>query len=69
MIRISDPADPRVADYVGLTDVHLRRSLEAGHGLFIAEGVPAVLAPARQTTGCKGSPQARGCKRSGPSGR
>jgi tRNA G18 (ribose-2'-O)-methylase SpoU len=38
VIRISDPADPRVADYVGLTDVHLRRSLEAGHGLFIAEG-------------------------------
>jgi tRNA G18 (ribose-2'-O)-methylase SpoU len=37
-IRITDAADPRVADYVSLTDVHLRRSLEAEHGLFIAEG-------------------------------
>jgi tRNA G18 (ribose-2'-O)-methylase SpoU len=37
-VLITDPADPRVADYVGLTDVHLRRSLEAEHGLFIAEG-------------------------------
>ncbi|HUB42760.1 MAG TPA: RNA methyltransferase [Streptosporangiaceae bacterium] len=35
---LTDPADPRLADYVGLTDVHLRRSLEAAHGLFIAEG-------------------------------
>jgi tRNA G18 (ribose-2'-O)-methylase SpoU len=37
-VPIGDAADPRVADYVGLTDVHLRRSLEAKHGLFIAEG-------------------------------
>jgi tRNA G18 (ribose-2'-O)-methylase SpoU len=36
--RISDPGDPRLADYVSLTDVHLRRSLEAEHGLFVAEG-------------------------------
>ena len=35
---LTDAADPRLADYVGLTDVHLRRSLEAEHGLFIAEG-------------------------------
>jgi len=35
---IIDAADPRLADYVRLTDVHLRRSLEAEHGLFIAEG-------------------------------
>jgi tRNA G18 (ribose-2'-O)-methylase SpoU len=35
---INDPADPRLADYVRLTDVHLRRSLEAPSGLFIAEG-------------------------------
>ena len=35
---ITDAADPRLADYVRLTDVHLRRSLEAEHGLFIAEG-------------------------------
>jgi tRNA G18 (ribose-2'-O)-methylase SpoU len=37
-VRIADPGDPRVADYVQLTDVHLRRSLEPAHGLFIAEG-------------------------------
>jgi tRNA G18 (ribose-2'-O)-methylase SpoU len=37
-VPISDAADPRVADYVRLTDVHLRRSLETEHGLFIAEG-------------------------------
>jgi tRNA G18 (ribose-2'-O)-methylase SpoU len=37
-VRIADPADPRLSDYIGLTDVHLRRSLEAEHGLFIAEG-------------------------------
>jgi tRNA G18 (ribose-2'-O)-methylase SpoU len=37
-VQVTDPGDPRVADYVRLTDVHLRRSLEAAHGLFIAEG-------------------------------
>ena len=38
MLTITDPADPRLADFTGLTDVRLRRSLEAEHGLFIAEG-------------------------------
>jgi tRNA G18 (ribose-2'-O)-methylase SpoU len=37
-LRLADAGDPRLADYVRLTDVHLRRSLEATHGLFIAEG-------------------------------
>jgi tRNA G18 (ribose-2'-O)-methylase SpoU len=37
-VLISDCSDPRLSDYVGLTDVHLRRSLEAANGLFIAEG-------------------------------
>ena len=37
-MRVSDASDPRLVDYVRLTDVHLRRSLEADHGLFIAEG-------------------------------
>ena len=37
-VWISEPADVRLADYAGLTDVRLRRSLEAEHGLFIAEG-------------------------------
>jgi tRNA G18 (ribose-2'-O)-methylase SpoU len=36
--RLADAADPRLTDYTRLTDVHLRRSLEAAHGLFIAEG-------------------------------
>lgn len=38
LVTITDPADPRVADYVRLRDVQLRKSLEAAHGLFIAEG-------------------------------
>ena len=33
-----DDGDPRLADYVRLTDVELRKSLEAEHGLFMAEG-------------------------------
>jgi tRNA G18 (ribose-2'-O)-methylase SpoU len=37
-IEVTDPADPRLADYVSLTDADLRTSLEAQHGLFIAEG-------------------------------
>ena len=37
-IEVADPADPRLADYVALTDADLRTSLEAGHGLFVAEG-------------------------------
>jgi tRNA G18 (ribose-2'-O)-methylase SpoU len=38
LVPIGDAGDPRLADYVCLTDVHLRRSLEAEHGLFVAEG-------------------------------
>ncbi|MEC3894412.1 MULTISPECIES: TrmH family RNA methyltransferase [Nocardiopsis] len=38
VIRVSDPADPRLADYTRLRDVNLRRHLEAEHGLFMAEG-------------------------------
>jgi tRNA G18 (ribose-2'-O)-methylase SpoU len=39
---ISDPADPRIADFVGLTDVELRRRTEAGRGCFIVEGPLAI---------------------------
>lgn len=35
---VPDAGDPRLADYVRLTDVELRKSLEAEHGLFVAEG-------------------------------
>jgi tRNA G18 (ribose-2'-O)-methylase SpoU len=36
--RVTDPADPRLADYVGLTDVALRRAVEPAAGMFVAEG-------------------------------
>ena len=42
LIRITDPADPRLADYRDLRDVQLRQHLEAEHGLFIAEGEKVV---------------------------
>ncbi|WP_347402898.1 TrmH family RNA methyltransferase [Protofrankia symbiont of Coriaria ruscifolia] len=38
VIEIDDPADERVRDYIGLTDVALRRRREPAEGLFIAEG-------------------------------
>ncbi|MEU5881247.1 RNA methyltransferase [Spirillospora sp. NPDC047279] len=38
LVHVTDPADPRLADFVRLRDVNLRKSLEAEHGLFIAEG-------------------------------
>ncbi|HJU98680.1 MAG TPA: RNA methyltransferase [Jiangellaceae bacterium] len=45
MVRIehvTDAADPRLADYVDLRDVELRTSMEAEHGLFLAEGEKVV---------------------------
>lgn len=39
---IEDPGDPRVALYRGLRDADLRRSVEAEHGVFVAEGVRSV---------------------------
>ncbi len=41
-VEIDDPADPRLADYRDLRDVQLRQSLEAEHGLFLAEGAKVV---------------------------
>jgi tRNA G18 (ribose-2'-O)-methylase SpoU len=38
LVPVADAGDPRLADYVRLTDVRLRKSLEARHGLFVAEG-------------------------------
>ncbi len=38
IVEIADPADVRLADYRGLTDVDLRTKFEPPHGLFIAEG-------------------------------
>ncbi|GAB49046.1 TrmH family RNA methyltransferase [Mobilicoccus pelagius] len=36
-IEIDDPRDERVADFLHLTDVHLRRRLEPERGLYLAE--------------------------------
>jgi tRNA G18 (ribose-2'-O)-methylase SpoU len=38
VVTVDSADDPRLADYIRLTDRHLRRSLEARHGLFVAEG-------------------------------
>jgi len=40
---ITDPADPRVADYVGLTDMARRVKHEPEKGFFIAEGEQVML--------------------------
>ena len=37
VIAIDDPDDPRLSDYVRLSDPHLRRRVEAERGFFIAE--------------------------------
>ena len=36
--HVTDPADPRVADFVGLTDAARRMRSEPEAGFFIAEG-------------------------------
>lgn len=38
IVRVEDSADPRLRDYLHLREVELRKSLEAEHGLFVAEG-------------------------------
>ncbi len=38
VVEVADPADQRLHDYTGLTDVVLRRLREPAEGLFIAEG-------------------------------
>lgn len=39
---VSDPSDDRVRDYVGLTDVALRRCLEPEQGLYLAESAKVI---------------------------
>lgn len=41
-VEIDSPDDPRLHDYRDLRDVQLRKSLEAEHGLFLAEGEKVV---------------------------
>ena len=38
LIEVTDPSDPRLHDYSGLTDVELRKVREPAEGLFLAEG-------------------------------
>ncbi len=38
LIEITDPADPRLADYLRLRETTLRKGFEAREGIFIAEG-------------------------------
>ena len=42
LVEVTDPDEPCLADYRDLRDVELRKSLEAEHGLFIAEGEKVV---------------------------
>ncbi|OMH33041.1 RNA methyltransferase [Tersicoccus sp. Bi-70] len=42
VVRITDPADPRVHDYTNLTDAALRRRREPVEGLYIAESPTVV---------------------------
>jgi tRNA G18 (ribose-2'-O)-methylase SpoU len=44
MEEIHDARDPRLADYVSLTDVELRRHVEAERGVFMVEGLLAIRA-------------------------
>ncbi|MGJ6981144.1 TrmH family RNA methyltransferase [Aestuariimicrobium soli] len=37
-LELTDPADPRLGDYVNLRDTQLRKSMESEHGFYIAEG-------------------------------
>jgi tRNA G18 (ribose-2'-O)-methylase SpoU len=42
IVEVDSPDDPRLADYVRLTDAGLRTHLEAERGLFIAEGTKVI---------------------------
>jgi len=42
IVPISDPGDPQLRDYIGLTDVSLRRLTEPQEGLYIAESTKVI---------------------------
>lgn len=50
---VDDPADPAVADYVGLTDGVRRRTHDPGTGFFIAEGLGVVRRAAERGYPCR----------------
>jgi len=41
-VQVTDPTDPALNDFVGLTDVVLRRKSEPAGGLYIAEGAKVI---------------------------
>lgn len=42
VVRVTDPADPRLRDYTGLTDVALRTRREPAEGLYMAESTKVI---------------------------
>ena len=42
LIRVTDPGDPRLRDYVSLTDVSLRVRHEPASGMYIAESAEVI---------------------------
>lgn len=42
VLRVQDPADPRLDDYTGLTDVALRSRREPAEGLYMAESAEVI---------------------------
>ena len=42
VIRITDPDDPALRDFVQLRDIALRKKLESDNGLFLAEGTKTI---------------------------
>lgn len=42
IVPVADPADPRLRDYLGLTDVVLRRLTEPADGLYLAESAKVI---------------------------
>ncbi|HEX7834898.1 MAG TPA: rRNA methyltransferase, partial [Pseudolysinimonas sp.] len=42
VVPVSDPSDPRLRDYVALTDVVLRRLSEPVDGLYLAESAKVI---------------------------
>ena len=43
IVELTHPADPRLEDYTRLTDVALRRRLETGRGLYMAESTNVII--------------------------
>ena len=42
LIPLADLSDPRIRDFTQLKDVNLRKSLEAKHGLYLAESFSVI---------------------------